>query len=110
MLVIKWENKREEKVIKEYSLKRKVTIIKCGFIPHPTIKMAGVIPNGLIGDEGLIKIKYSQLTTHVRFLLDSKSNLNISYKCNSKWLAQGENGVILSAIILGLKANTLICV
>ncbi|OPB29994.1 YqaJ viral recombinase family protein [Bartonella sp. WD12.1] len=34
--------------------------------------MAGTIPDGLIGDEGLIKVKYSQSTTHVCFLQDGK--------------------------------------
>ncbi|MBA9083220.1 hypothetical protein GGR10_001069 [Bartonella chomelii] len=72
MPAIKWGNKRKERVIKKYSLEREITVTQCGFIPHPTIEMASAIPDGLIGDGGLIKVKYSQPTTHVRFLLDGK--------------------------------------
>ena len=51
-----------------------------GFIDHPTIKMAGASPDGLVGDDGLIEIKCPQSHTHTEILLTKK--------IPSKWLKQ----------------------
>ncbi|AQX30634.1 MULTISPECIES: lambda exonuclease family protein [Bartonella] len=69
---MRWGRKYEDSAIQKYSLRRLVTVTRCGFIPHPTIEMAGASPDGLIGDEGLIEVKCPQLTTYTRFLLDSE--------------------------------------
>lgn len=42
---------------------------QCGFILHPTIKMTGASPDGLIGNDGLIEIKCPNTATHIDYLL-----------------------------------------
>ena len=40
-----------------------------GFIPHPTIGMAGASPDGLVEKDGLVEIKCPQSATHIDTLL-----------------------------------------
>jgi putative phage-type endonuclease len=40
-----------------------------GFIPHPTINMAGASPDGLVGDDGLLELKCPNTATHIETLL-----------------------------------------
>jgi len=52
-----------------YALKTGVEIEEVGFIPHPTISMAGASPDGLIGKDGLVEIKCPNTATHIETLL-----------------------------------------
>ena len=62
----------EDKARVEYANKMKLLIGKdvreVGFIDHPTIKMAGASPDGLVGLNGLIEIKCPQPMTHTETL------------------------------------------
>ncbi|OPB29553.1 lambda exonuclease family protein [Bartonella sp. WD12.1] len=69
---MRWGNEHEDSAIEEYSFIYDTNVTRCGFIPHPTIEMAGASPDGLIGDEGLIEVKCPQETTHTRFLLSGE--------------------------------------
>jgi putative phage-type endonuclease len=40
-----------------------------GFVPHPTIAMAGASPDGLVGDDGLLELKCPNSATHIETLL-----------------------------------------
>jgi putative phage-type endonuclease len=40
-----------------------------GFVPHPTIEMAGASPDGLVGDDGLLELKCPNTATHIETLL-----------------------------------------
>lgn len=40
-----------------------------GFVPHPTINMAGASPDGLVGDDGLLELKCPNSATHIETLL-----------------------------------------
>ncbi|MCZ2158831.1 YqaJ viral recombinase family protein [Bartonella sp. 220] len=66
---MQWGIEHEEDALKEYEFIYDADIIKCGFIPHPTIKMAGASPDGLIGEDGLVEAKCPQSTTHLRFFM-----------------------------------------
>jgi putative phage-type endonuclease len=46
-----------------------VLVDEVGFVPHPTIEMAGASPDGLVGSEGLLEIKSPQTNTHIETLL-----------------------------------------
>ena len=46
-----------------------VDVEQTGFILHPSIKMTGASPDGLIGDKGLIEIKCPNTATHIDYLL-----------------------------------------
>jgi len=41
-----------------------------GFIPHPSIAMAGASPDGLVGSNGLVEFKCPHTSTHIDSLLD----------------------------------------
>lgn len=53
-----------------YEIKNNVSVQEVSFIPHPYISMAGMSPDGLIGDDGLIEIKCPNTTTHFDYLLE----------------------------------------
>jgi putative phage-type endonuclease len=40
-----------------------------GFVPHPSIEMAGASPDGMIGDDGLLELKCPNTATHIDTLL-----------------------------------------
>lgn len=52
-----------------YEFMRDVDVELVGFVPHPTIAMAGASPDGLVGADGLIEIKAPSTMTHVKTLL-----------------------------------------
>lgn len=52
-----------------YEALKDVLVDEVGFVPHPTIKMAGASPDGMVGDDGLIEIKCPNTATHIETLL-----------------------------------------
>jgi putative phage-type endonuclease len=52
-----------------YEALHDVLVDEVGFVPHPTIEMAGASPDGLVGDDGLIEIKCPNTATHIDTLL-----------------------------------------
>ena len=52
-----------------YQFEAGVLVSKTGFVPHPTIAMAGASPDGLVGDDGLLECKCPNTATHIEALL-----------------------------------------
>jgi len=52
-----------------YEVAQNVLVDEVGFVPHPTIEMAGASPDGLVGDDGLLEIKCPNTATHIETLL-----------------------------------------
>ena len=52
-----------------YEALQDVLVDEVGFVPHPSIEMAGASPDGLVGTEGLLEIKSPQTNTHIETLL-----------------------------------------
>jgi putative phage-type endonuclease len=52
-----------------YEALKDVLVDEVGFVPHPTIKMAGASPDGMVGDDGLLEIKCPNTATHIETLL-----------------------------------------
>ena len=52
-----------------YEVTQNVLVDEVGFVPHPTIEMAGASPDGLVGDDGLLEIKCPNTATHIDTLL-----------------------------------------
>ena len=46
-----------------------LTVDEVGFVPHPTIDMAGASPDGLVGDDERIEINCPNTATHIDYLL-----------------------------------------
>ena len=55
-----------------YEFYSNVTVEQVGFIDHPSIKMTGASPDGLVGDGGLVEIKAPNTATHIDTLLNGK--------------------------------------
>lgn len=53
-----------------YEALKDVLVDEVGFVPHPSIKMAGASPDGLVGDDGLLEIKCPNTATHIDTLLN----------------------------------------
>ena len=52
-----------------YEALQDVLVDEVGFVPHPSIIMAGASPDGLVGDDGLLEIKCPNTDTHIETLL-----------------------------------------
>lgn len=52
-----------------YELDKETTVETVGYVLHPTIKMAGCSPDGLLGDDGLVELKVPNSCTHLEYLL-----------------------------------------
>lgn len=52
-----------------YEALKDVLVDEVGFVPHPSIQMAGASPDGLVADDGLIEIKCPNTATHIDTLL-----------------------------------------
>jgi predicted phage-related endonuclease len=66
---MKWGTDTEPEGRMEYQLLTGFDVRQIGFIPHPTIAMAGCSPDGLIGDDGGVEIKCPNSATHIETLL-----------------------------------------
>lgn len=66
---IQWGIDHEVEAIAAYEFYRDITVEPCGFIPHPSIPMAGASPDGLVGKVGQVEIKCPQTATHIETLL-----------------------------------------
>ncbi|WP_273718099.1 MULTISPECIES: lambda exonuclease family protein [Bartonella] len=69
---MRWGIEHEEDALREYAFIYDTDVTQCGFIQHPTIKMAGASPDGLIDKDGLIEIKCPRSTTHMRFFINNE--------------------------------------
>jgi putative phage-type endonuclease len=54
-----------------YEMARDCSVTQVGFVPHPTLEMAGASPDGLIAD-GLIEIKCPRPHVHLDYLESGK--------------------------------------
>ena len=52
-----------------YEALKDVLVDEVGFVPHPTIEMAGASPDGLVGEDGLLEIKCPNTATHIETLI-----------------------------------------
>ena len=52
-----------------YEALQDVLVDEVGFVPHPSIIMAGASPDGLVGEDGLLEIKCPNTATHIETLL-----------------------------------------
>ena len=63
---------REDTAREIFEIVRDIKVEQVGFIDHPTIKMAGASPDGLLPDNGVLEIKCPVETTHTTNLLERK--------------------------------------
>jgi putative phage-type endonuclease len=66
---MQWGIEMEPEARSRYEVIRQTFVEEVGFIPHPTIEMAGASPDGLVGDDGLVEIKCPTTATHIKTLI-----------------------------------------
>ena len=66
---MQWGTDQEPNARDCYSFTSGNDVVEVGFLPHPTITMAGASPDGLIGDDGMLEIKCPNPATHQATLL-----------------------------------------
>jgi len=64
-----WGIDNEQDARSAYEVSRETFVDEIGFVPHPTIEMAGASPDGLVGEDGLVEIKCPTTTTHIKTLI-----------------------------------------
>jgi putative phage-type endonuclease len=62
---MQWGVETEPMARLAYEVETGAIVEQVGMINHPTIKMAGASPDGLVGDDGLIEIKCPNTATHI---------------------------------------------
>ena len=72
-----------------YELETGNDVEQTGFIDHPTIKMTGASPDGLIGEEGLIEIKCPQPATHIKTLTGKTIEQKYIYQMHWQMICTG---------------------
>ena len=66
---MEWGTAQEPFARSAYEAREGVLVEEVGFVPHPSIIMAGASPDGLVGDDGLLEIKCPNTATHIETLL-----------------------------------------
>lgn len=64
-------NEVEPEARAAYAFMRDAELAPGGFVPHPTIPMAGASPDSLVGEDGLLEAKCPNTATHLDTLLGS---------------------------------------
>ena len=72
-----------------YALAKGVEIEEVGFVPHPTIDMAGCSPDGLVDKDGLVEIKCPNTATMIEVLLGAPVNLSYASQCHFQMACTG---------------------
>jgi putative phage-type endonuclease len=59
----------EPDAMSAYAFYTDATLATVGFVPHPSIAMAGASPDRLVDDDGLVEVKCPNTATHIDTLL-----------------------------------------
>jgi putative phage-type endonuclease len=62
---MQWGTDHEPEARGMYEFATDLDVEEVGFVPHPTITMAGASPDGLVGNDGLVEIKCPNTATHI---------------------------------------------
>lgn len=66
---MQWGTEQEPEARLAYEFRTDTEVEQVAFVAHPTIKMSGASPDGLVGDEGMVEIKCPNTATHLDTLL-----------------------------------------
>ena len=72
-----------------YALAKGVEVEEVGFVPHPTIDMAGCSPDGLVDRDGLCEFKCPDTSQMIEVLLGAAPNLNYVSQCHFQMACTG---------------------
>lgn len=66
---MQWGIDNEAEARTAYEFWTDSAVEQTGFVPHPSIRMSGASPDGLVGSDGLVEIKCPNTATHIDTLL-----------------------------------------
>lgn len=69
---MQWGTETEPQARAAYAFFHDADVQEIGFADHPTIKMAGASPDGLVNADGLVEIKCPNTATHIDTLLSKE--------------------------------------
>jgi putative phage-type endonuclease len=69
---MQWGTEQEPEARAAYEFRVGVDVLQVGFVPHPSLVMAGASPDGFVGDDGLVEIKCPNTATHIETLISQK--------------------------------------
>lgn len=69
---MEWGNLQEPVARATYEALTGNLVDEVGFIPHPSLDMAGASPDGLVGEDGLLEIKCPNSLTHFEYIKGGK--------------------------------------
>jgi predicted phage-related endonuclease len=69
---MQWGVEQEPFARAAYEAAQGVMVEEVGFIPHPTIDMAGASPDALVGDDGVVEVKCPESKGMLETLLTKK--------------------------------------
>ena len=78
-----WGTNTEPLARAAYEAHKGVLVEEVGFVPHPTISMAGASPDGLVDMDGLVEIKCPNTATHIETLMTG--NVPLKYIFQMHW-------------------------
>ena len=78
-----WGIEHEPDARSRYEVERETFVDETGFVPHPTIEMAGASPDGLVGEDGLVEIKCPNTATHIKTLI--RRTADPQYMAQMQW-------------------------
>jgi putative phage-type endonuclease len=84
---MKWGTDCEPLARAAYEAETGNLVTEVAMIEHPTIKMAGASPDGLIGKEGGIEVKCPETKTHIDTILSDKAPSE--YVLQMQWQING---------------------
>ena len=84
-LAMAWGTEQEPFARAAYEAKTGQMVEEVGFLPHPTISLAGASPDGLVGDSGMVEIKCPSTSTALECWLTQSQGGN---PVDGKYFAQ----------------------
>jgi hypothetical protein len=80
---MEWGTLTEPDARAAYEFKTDEAVELSGFVPHPSIRMSGASPDGLISGTGLVEIKCPLTSTHIDTLLGQE--IDKKYLTQMQW-------------------------
>jgi len=86
---MKWGTDTEPLARSAYEIETGQMVEETGFVLHPSIKMFGASPDGLVGDSGGLEIKCPNTATHIETLLGSTIDSRYMYQMQTGMACTG---------------------
>lgn len=70
---MRWGTEAEPLARAAYEAETGLLVVETGMVDHPTIRMSGASPDGLVGTDGLVEFKCPETKAHIETLLTGEA-------------------------------------